>query len=110
MVRTLTAYLKIQRQGPPVRDMPRHKLKMIKLLIIATEPIKTVKGRFQILPVRVLIMTHKTHLKVKHNDVSLSIIICLVSSAKTKTRFLELYWHPPWWPISGHSGISQSSL
>ena len=31
-------FLKIERQGPPVRDIPRHKLEVIKLLIIATEP------------------------------------------------------------------------
>ena len=29
-------------RGPPVRDMPRHKLMMINLLIIATESAETV--------------------------------------------------------------------
>ena len=35
-------FLKIKRRGPPVRDMSRHKLEAIKLLIIATEPVETV--------------------------------------------------------------------
>ena len=39
MVRTLTAYLKIQRRGPPVRDMPRHKV--IKILTLTTEPVQS---------------------------------------------------------------------
>ena len=43
--------LKIKPRGPPVRDMPRHKLEVIKLLITAKEPVKTlslnVLGHFQ---------------------------------------------------------------
>ena len=35
-------FLKIKPRGPPVRDMPRHKLEVIKLLITAKEPIETV--------------------------------------------------------------------
>ena len=35
-------FLKIKRRGPPVQDMPRHKLEAIKLLSIATEPVETV--------------------------------------------------------------------
>ena len=34
--------LRIKRWEPPVRDMPRHKQEVMKLLIIATEPVKTV--------------------------------------------------------------------
>ena len=39
-------FLKIKRRGPPVRDMPRHKLEVIKLLIIATEPVKLLSKMF----------------------------------------------------------------
>ena len=35
-------FLRIKRWGSPVRDMPRHKLEVIKLLIIETEPVETV--------------------------------------------------------------------
>ena len=48
MYRTLTTYLfyirkiSIKRRGPPVRDMPRHKQEVIRLLIIATKPVETV--------------------------------------------------------------------
>ena len=35
-------FLKIKPRGPPVRDMPRHKLEVIKLLITAKEPVETV--------------------------------------------------------------------
>ena len=35
-------FLKFKQQGPPVRIIPRHKLEVIKLLIIATEPVETV--------------------------------------------------------------------
>ena len=37
----LTTFLKIDRQEPSVRDMPRHKQEVIKLLITAKEPVKT---------------------------------------------------------------------
>ena len=36
-------FLKIKPRGPPVRDMPRHKLEVIKLLITAKEPVETVR-------------------------------------------------------------------
>ena len=35
-------FLKIKLQGPSVRDMPRHKLEVIKLLLIAIELVKTI--------------------------------------------------------------------
>ena len=35
-------FLKIKQRGQPVRIMPRHKLEVIKLLIIAIESVKTV--------------------------------------------------------------------
>ena len=35
-------FLKIKPPGPPVWDMPRHKLVVIKLLITAKEPVETV--------------------------------------------------------------------
>ena len=34
-------FLKIKRREPQVRNMPRHKLGVIKLLIFATEPVET---------------------------------------------------------------------
>ena len=39
---TLEKFRQIKRRGPQVRDMPRHELVVIKLLIIATEPVKTI--------------------------------------------------------------------
>ena len=49
--------------------MPRHKLEVIKLLIIATKPVETVKmfwGRSQILAVRVLLMGNiRAHLNTE---------------------------------------------
>ena len=35
-------FLKIKFRKPPVKDMPRHTLEVIKLLITAKEPVKTV--------------------------------------------------------------------
>ena len=64
--RILTAYplyirnffLKIKHRGRPVRNVPRHKLEVIKLLIFATEPVKT-RVRSQIFAVKVLIINYK---------------------------------------------------
>ena len=35
-------FLKIKLRGPPIRNMPRHKLEVLKLLITAKEPVETV--------------------------------------------------------------------
>ena len=41
-------FLKIKQPGPPVRNMSRHKQEVIKLLITAKEPVKTVISRLSI--------------------------------------------------------------
>ena len=40
--KSVRIFLKIKRRGPPVRDMPRRRIEVIKLLIIASEPVETV--------------------------------------------------------------------